>query len=192
MEARRFEQHQNTKGHKNQGRKRGQTALPDLTNIPQVELTDIAITTRLSTAWWLAREDVAIYKFGSLVTNKLISHRYDYLKFLYLMSSLYPQSYIDHNAAWEFVGIIAKHFNQLVRRNVANSPIYSLMVDETTDRSTKIKVIIYIKYLVKDEKGNWKINIEFLDLVDPDTQSALSIKVIPLYFNTIADALDCY
>jgi hypothetical protein len=191
MEARRFEQHQNTNGHKNQGRKRGQTALPDLTNIPQVELTDIAITTRLSTAWWLAKEDVAIHKFGSLVTNKLISHRYDYSKFLYLMSSLYPQSYIDYHAAWEFVGIIAKHFNQLVRRNVTKSPIYSLMVDETTDRSTKTKVIIYIKYLVEDEKGNWKVNIEYLDLVDPDTQSALSIKVIPLYFN-VADALDCY
>ena len=78
MEARRFEQHQNTNGHKNQGRKSGQTALPDLTNIPQIELMDVAITTRLSTAWWLAKEDVAIYKFGSLVTNKLISHRYDY------------------------------------------------------------------------------------------------------------------
>ena len=78
MEARHFEQHQNTNGHKNQGHKSGQTALPDLTNIPQVELTDIAITTRLSTAWWLVKEDVAIYKFGSLVTNKLISHQYDY------------------------------------------------------------------------------------------------------------------
>ena len=107
------------------------------------------------------------------------------------MSSLYPQSYIDYNAAWEFVGIIAKHFNQLVRRCVTKSPIYSLMVDETTDRSTKIKVIVYIKYLVKDEKENWKVNIEYLDLVDPDSQSALNIKVIPLYF-TIADVLDCY
>ena len=56
MEARRFEQHQNTIGHKNQGRKPGQTALPDLRNIPQVELTDIAIATRLSTAWWLAKK----------------------------------------------------------------------------------------------------------------------------------------
>ena len=50
MEARHFEQYQNTNGHKNQGRKPGQTALPDLTNIPQVELTDVAITMRLSTA----------------------------------------------------------------------------------------------------------------------------------------------
>ena len=55
MEVRRFEQHQNINGHKNQGRKSGQTALPDLTNISQVELTDIAISTRLSTAWWLTK-----------------------------------------------------------------------------------------------------------------------------------------
>ena len=107
------------------------------------------------------------------------------------MSSLYPQSYIDSKAAWEFVGIIVKHFNQLVCKRVTKSPVYSLMVDETTDRSTKIKVIIYIKYIVEDEKGNWKLNIEYLDLVDPDTQSTLNIKVIPLYF-TIADVLDCY
>src|SRR5436190_17231385 len=65
MEARRFEQHQNTNGHKNQGRKSGQTALPDLTNIPQIELMDVAITTRLSTAWWLAKEDVASKGFRS-------------------------------------------------------------------------------------------------------------------------------
>ena len=55
------------------------------------------------------------------------------------------------------------------------------MVDETTDRSTKIKVIIYIKYIVEDENGNWKLNIEYLDLVDPETQSALNIKVIYRY-----------
>jgi len=65
------------------------------------------------------------------------------------------------------------------------------MVDETTDRSTKIKVIIYIKYIVEDENGNWKLNIEYLDLVDPETQSALNIKVIYRYLK-LAYRLDCY
>ena len=71
------------------------------------------------------------------------------------------------------------------------SPIYSVIVDETTDRSTKIKVIIYIKYIVEDENGNWKLNIEYLDLVDPETQSALNIKVIYRYLK-LAYRLDCY
>ena len=64
------------------------------------------------------------------------------------------------------------------------------MVDETTDRSTKIKVIIYIKYIVEDENGNWKLNIEYLDLVDPETQSALNIKVIYRYLKLAY--VDCY
>ena len=65
------------------------------------------------------------------------------------------------------------------------------MVDETTDRSTKIKVIIYIKYIVEDENGNWKLNIEYLDLIDPETQSALYIKVIYRYLKLVY-RLDCY
>ena len=65
------------------------------------------------------------------------------------------------------------------------------MVDETTHRSTKIKVIIYIKYIVEDENGNWKLTIEYLDLVDPETQSALNIKVIYRYLK-LAYRLDCY
>ena len=64
------------------------------------------------------------------------------------------------------------------------------MVDET-DRSMKIKVIIYIKYFVKDENGNWTVNIEYLDLVDPETQSALNIKVIFPHFNIVYEFLDC-
>ena len=52
------------------------------------------------------------------------------------------------------------------------------MVDETTDRSTSIKVIIYIKYLAEDENGIWRTNINYLDLVAPTSQSALNIKVI--------------
>ena len=79
----------------------------------------------------------------------------------------------------------------MVRKRVMKSPIYSIMADETTDRSTKIKVIIYIKYIVEDENGNWKLNIEYLDLVDPETQSALNIKVIYRYLK-LAYRLDCY
>ena len=50
------------------------------------------------------------------------------------------------------------------------------MVDETTDRSTSVKVIIYIKYLGEDENGVWGTNIDYLDLMTPISQSALNIK----------------
>ena len=54
-------------------------------------------------------------------------------------------------------------------------------MDETTDRSTSVKVIIYIKYLVENEDGVWRTNIDYLDLVTPTSQSALNIKVILIF-----------
>ena len=58
-------------------------------------------------------------------------------------------------------------------------------MDETTNRSTIIKVIIYIKYLGQDENGTWKIIIDYLDLVTPSSQSALNIKVIFIDFTLL-------
>ena len=72
MKKRRFEQHVRTNGHKNQGRKSGQQELPKLTNIPLVEYSDLSISIRISSTWWLAKEDIAIHKFGSLVTSQLL------------------------------------------------------------------------------------------------------------------------
>lgn len=79
MERRRFEQHENTIGHKNHGRKSGQTELTKYsTNVSAIEYSDISISMRISSAWWLAKEDVAIHKFDSLVTTKLLSHGYQF------------------------------------------------------------------------------------------------------------------
>ena len=82
MEKRRFEQHERTNGHKNQGRKSGQKELPQFSNIPPVEYSDLSISTRILCAWWLAKEDVAIHKFGSLITSQLLSHGYESIDLL--------------------------------------------------------------------------------------------------------------
>jgi len=66
-------------GHKNQAQKSGQTKFTKYsTNIPAIEYSDISISVKISSAWWLAKEDVAIYKFDSLVTTKLLSHGYKF------------------------------------------------------------------------------------------------------------------
>ena len=59
------------------------------------------------------------------------------------------------------------------------------MMDETTDRSTTIKVIIYIKYLDKDKNGTWTTMIDYLDLVTPSSQSAINIKVISFHLTLL-------
>jgi len=90
---------------------------------------------------------------------------------------------MEKNAGWNIVRIIGKYFNQLVQEHIAASPFFGLMVDETTDISTTTQLIIYLKYLVKSDDnengpGEYKPQIMYLDLVSPESGSAIHIKVL--------------
>ena len=85
---------------------------------------------------------------------------------------------MDDKTGWEIVGIIAKYYGRLLSESLRKSPFYGIMVDETTDRSTSIKLIIYLKYLEENKDGIWSQKIEYLDLVTPTNQTALSLKVL--------------
>ena len=76
-----FEQHEKTQKHHNHGRKPGQNAVTKYTTAdkPTIQHSDMSIAIRIQTAWWLAKEDVAIMKFGSLLKATLITHKYDSL-----------------------------------------------------------------------------------------------------------------
>jgi len=80
MERRLFEQHEQTQRHKNHGRKLGQQAVTKYTsNTPIIQYSDFAIGIRIQTIWWLAKEDVAIHKYCSLITSTLATHKYDFI-----------------------------------------------------------------------------------------------------------------
>ena len=90
---------------------------------------------------------------------------------------------MEKNASWDIVQIIGKYFNQLVRERIAASPFFGLIVDETTDISTTTQLIIYLKYLVKsDDNENgpeeYEPQVMYLDLVSPESGSAIHIKVL--------------
>ena len=90
---------------------------------------------------------------------------------------------MEKNAGWDIVQIIGKYFNQLVRERIAASPFFGLMVDETTDISTTTQLIIYLKYLVKSDDnengpGEYEPQVIYLDLVSPESGSAIHIKVL--------------
>ena len=82
IERRRFTQHESTIGHKNQGRKAGQSAVTNFLNIQPVHFSDLSISLWLLCAWWLSKEDVAIDKFESLVSTLLVSHGFIYFAIL--------------------------------------------------------------------------------------------------------------
>ena len=130
-----------------------------------VEYSDNSIWARLSSAWYIAKEDIAIHKFPSFVTHHLRAYK------------LKPRSYCDDYAAWQMIEVIAKYFRQLLKERVRRSPFYGIMVDETTDKSTKQQLIIYIKYLNQNADGDLEITIDYLDLVTPESQGARDITV---------------
>ena len=77
-----FEQHEQTQKDKNHGRRPGQTTVTKYATIiyatekPVIEYSHLSISLRIQTAWWLAKENVAIEKFSSLVKSKLATHKY--------------------------------------------------------------------------------------------------------------------
>ena len=129
------------------------------------DLLDEAIWTRIQTAWWLAKEDVAITKFGSLLESELVNQDLQV-----------PKSYRDHKTAWEMVDILAAHFRHQLKESIQKSPFFGIMADETTDNSVTQQLIIYIKFLDRVD-NQFVATVEYLDLVTPDSGSAEDIKV---------------
>jgi len=147
---------------------KGQTTL-NLTTISDI-YPDDAIWVRIQTAWWLAKQEVAIRKFSSLVECILSTHGYK------------ATAYCDDKAAWEIVVLLARWFRTELKTRLQGSPYYGIMVDETTDKSTTSQLIIYVKYLTYNTEGDLAVTIEYLDLVPLTGGTALDITV-SFYFN---------
>jgi hypothetical protein len=137
------------------------------TPVPQM-FSDEALWIRISSANWLAVEDVAIHKFTSHVNNALVNQGLNPAK-----------HYNDDKAAWEIVDIISRYLRKLLKERLAKTPCFGIMVDETIDTSTTQQLILYIKYLEKDEEtGAFHVTVEYLDLVSPTSCTAEGITVV--------------
>ena len=97
---------------------------------------DEGIWTRIQSVWWLAKEDLAIHKFDSHLEAQMIDKGFEI-----------PLHYRDDRVAWEIVEILGDHFRHRLQQRLQKSPYFGIMADETTDNSTTIQLIIYIKFL---------------------------------------------
>src|SRR5436309_2953518 len=132
-------------------------------------IEDPAVWVHIQSAWWLAKEDVAIHKFGSLVESHLISNGFA------------PKHYIDDKTAWEMIMILGKHFRQILKTRVQRSLYYGIMIDETTDRSTTSQLNVYIKFLDKDTKtGVMETKIEYWILLHQQEEQCMRLQFPPM------------
>jgi len=167
FESRLFQQHQRTKNHRKQDAAKVEKGQKTIYHSSTTDtLDDIAIWTRIQAAWWLAKEDVALHKFSSLVESQLVDR-----------GLAPPKNYRDDKVAWEMTGILADHFRQLLKQRVKKSPYFGIMVDEATDNSTNQQLIVFIKFL-DQVCGDFVVTVEYLDLVPLDSSSAEDITVL--------------
>ena len=106
-----------------------------------------------------------MHKFGSYLDAQMIDEGFDA-----------PTNYRDDRVAWEIVEILGEHFRRLLKHRVQKSPFFVIMADETTDNSTTTQLIVYIKFL-DEQNGELISTIEYLDLVSPNSGSAIDIAV---------------
>ena len=83
-------------------------------------LLDHSIWTHIHTTWWLAKEDVALTKFGSKIDGDLVNQGHNP-----------ADSYKDDRVAWESVVTVALHFRQALKDHVKQSSYFGIMIDET-------------------------------------------------------------
>jgi hypothetical protein len=173
-EARLFNQHQNTLGHRRQSGKRsvekGQKTIAQSATVDNI--TNAALWTRIQAVWFLANEDVSINKFTALIEAQLVDQGLNP-----------PQSYRTSKTAWEIVFILADYFRRLLKDRVKQSPYFGIMIDETTDKSVTSQLIVYIKYLNQRESdGELEIVVEYLDLIALADKGAEQITVLFLLY----------
>ena len=130
-------------------------------------LSDQSIWTRIHAAWYLAKEDIAMTKFGSFIDASLV-----------LQGHNPAECYRDDRVAWESAVTVALYFRKGLKGRVKQSPYFGIMVDETTDTSVNQQLIIYIKFLDRNQSdGRWETVIEYLDLNSPENSTASAIMV---------------
>ena len=115
-----------------QSRKVRDKAQNKLNVVSIADLSDEAIWTRMQSAWWLGKQDIAITKFKSLLEFPLVNQGL--------------QPYKDDRVAWEIVEILGAHFRDMLRERLQRSPFYGIMADETTDNSMEKQLVIYVKF----------------------------------------------
>ena len=91
------------------------------------------------------------------------------------------ECYRDDRVAWESAITVALHFRKGLKDRVKQSLYFGIMVDETTDTSINQQLIIYIKFLDRNQSDRrWEAVVEYLDLTSPENSTAGAITVYPI------------
>jgi hypothetical protein len=118
--------------------------IPDHIRQMEDENKERVITT-MKISYFVCQEDLSLSKYERLCKFLMDA------KTPYMPKSQDYSSYTNRKSANDFIYCISRHLEQIQIKNMLESPFFSLMVDESTDRSLEQHLVVYATYL--DSKG---------------------------------------
>jgi len=103
------------------------------------------VISTMKVSYFVCQEDLSLSKYEKLCKFLIDAKTPDMPK------SQEYSSYTNRKSANDFIYCISKHLEQVQIKNMMDSPFFSLMVDESTDRSLEQHLVVYATYL--DSKG---------------------------------------
>jgi hypothetical protein len=97
------------------------------------ELFRTGIEAKMRTAYFLAKNDMAVQKMEPLVNLQQANGAY-----------MGESQYREDHAAYEFMSVMAKEISEAQIEAIKASPAFSLMVDESTDAGDRQHCIVYM------------------------------------------------
>ena len=116
------------------------------------------VITMMKLVYWMVQEDLPLSKYESLCLLSMSLNTPNMAK-----NKDYT-SYTNHMAAKEFVFAISEYLEELQISRMLDSPFFSVMLDESTDRSLEKHLVVYATFL--DSKGLGPPISQFLKLIN--------------------------
>ena len=161
--------HAKSKDHLEAMRTEQEATRTSATFLSAIESADKAMLTLLYTAYFIAKEDIAIMKFEKL-TNLLQKCECPNL----------PRSlYRNRDGCHELIHVMSSYLEEELIQLMHNSPFIGLMIDESTDLSVRKNLVLYVNVLERGVVGTY-----FAKLIELKQCDAQAI------FNSIVEYLE--
>ena len=99
------------------------------------------VITTMKLVYWMVQEDLPLSKYEALCLFTMSLHTPNMPK-----NKEYT-SYTNHMAAKEFLFAISQYLEELQTSKMLDSPFFSLMLDESTNRSLEKHLVVYATFL---------------------------------------------
>lgn len=102
---------------------------------------DTSVTAAMTTVFWMAKEDIPIKKYQSLMQMQKLQGCESLSKLQVSQNA----TYLSRSSGEEFQACIADQIHSQIISNIKSADMYSILVDESTDISISKQMVVYVR-----------------------------------------------